>query len=292
MLGVDLGSTLVKICVIYEDGSMKTHHFRSTKENVENYFSGIGDKTIKDLLPEGITKWCCIGAGSVLYNAFFKQQSPIPIFKDEMATNAYYVSGILKDNSKFRVFGGTGEISEKYIIASMGTGVSFVLSSPNADMKHIGGSALGGGTLMGLSKLIFNITNFKDVCNLARRGNNNKVDLLISDVFGQNYGDTLTSDIVASSMAKAALLEERPADEDIAASMIATVSFAIGCQLAALCDAHQAYTIIFIGGFLDIDELISQCLVKAVNLFQPKATCVIPNTHQYGGAIGAALSLK
>lgn len=292
MLGIDLGSTLVKVCAICADGSFKTHHFRSTKENIEHYFGGEGEDTIKGLLPEGIKKWCCVGAGSVMNRSFLSKLNSAPSFGDEMVANAFYVASILKDNTKYKIHGGTGKIGDKYIIASMGTGVSFVLSSPNADMKHIGGSALGGGTLMGLSRLILNVNNFKDLCDLARRGDSTKVDLLISDIFGENYGSILTADVVASSMAKASFLEERPTDEDIAASLIATASFSIGSHLAALCDSKQANTAIFIGGFLDTDEYISRCLVRAVNLFQPNITCVIPNTHQYGGAIGAALSIQ
>jgi len=41
---------------------------------------------------------------------------------------------------------------ERGLIASVGTGSAFVLANSKEDFRHIGGSGVGGGTLMGLAK--------------------------------------------------------------------------------------------------------------------------------------------
>jgi pantothenate kinase len=98
-------------------------------------------------------------------------------------------------------------------IASMGTGVAFTLNGSDIVGRHIGESALGGGTLVALSRRILGIIDF---AALAATGTTSNVDLLISEFVGEDYGDTLKLDVVASLTAKAALFEKRPADKDVA----------------------------------------------------------------------------
>ncbi|OHT06104.1 hypothetical protein TRFO_26032 [Tritrichomonas foetus] len=174
----------------------------------------------------------------------------------------------------------------------MGTGVSFTVIKPGEKMRHVGGSAIGGGTLLALSRLILNITDFELLCKLASEGDQSKLDLLISDVFGADYGTTLKADVIASSMAKAAWMEERPADKDIAASILATVSFSIGAHVATIAASQNVKTVVFVGGFLDMNGIIAHNLMRSVNLFHPEITLVIPENYHFFGAIGAALSVK
>jgi type II pantothenate kinase len=207
-----------------------------------------------------------------------------------MIANSLGVKYLLKKPDHISVFGGTGAIGKRYIIASMGSGVAFTVNTEDSEPRHVGGSAFGGGTLMALSWLLLGIKDFRELCILAETGNSANLDLLISDMFGEDYGTTLTADVVGSSMAKALWMQERPPDRDIAASLLATVAFAIGAHVAAICTAEKADTIVFVGGFLDIDGTICKSLVKAVNLFHPEVTVVVPRHHHFIGALGAALT--
>src|SRR5262249_27987812 len=58
------------------------------------------------------------------------------------------------------------ELPEKYLVAAVGTGTSVLLLEPGR-ARRIGGSALGGGTLMGLAKLLLGVDSFDEVCALA-----------------------------------------------------------------------------------------------------------------------------
>lgn len=291
MLGVDLGSSLTKIALIQEDGTIKFTHFRTKIELIRKFFLNEGEQTLNDFAPQGIKAICAVGAGSCKYADFFESLPLRPKKGDEMQSNAFALQTILRDPSKIRVFGGSGIIGDSYVVASMGTGVSFTVVRPDQPMSHVGGSAIGGGTLLALSKLILGINDFNELCQLAARGDSKKVDLLISDVFGSDYGDKLKADIIASSMAKAAYMEERPADEDIAASLLSTISLSIGAHVSAICGAQNVQTVVFAGGFLDYDGIISYYLMRAVNLFHPEITLVIPKNFHYVGALGAALQL-
>ena len=63
----------------------------------------------------------------------------------------------------------------------MGTGTSFVLCDGD-DMRHIGGIGVGGGTLAGLSRLLLNTSDIKQVASFAMQGDVQNVDLLIGDI--------------------------------------------------------------------------------------------------------------
>ena len=67
------------------------------------------------------------------------------------------------------------------LIVTIGTGTSIVLK--NDIFEHIGGSALGGGFFMGLIKTLFNLDDFNEILNLAKKGNRYNVDLKVSDIY-------------------------------------------------------------------------------------------------------------
>ena len=67
------------------------------------------------------------------------------------------------------------------IIVSMGTGTAFIIADQNGE-KHIGGTGIGGGTLLGLSNKMLNIRHFDDLIEMAQSGNLANIDLNISDI--------------------------------------------------------------------------------------------------------------
>ena len=289
MFGFDFGGSLTKVAYISPDGKFHFDLFRTTKENIERYFTAQDGSCLAKFAPEPLKNWAVVGAGSWKFSKFLDTITPPAVKGDEMKAASKGVEVVLDRGLEIRTYGGSGKIGARYIIASMGTGVSFTAVERGKDVRHIGGSAIGGGTLMALARLILNVTDFQQLCKIAATGNASSLDLLIKDIVGEDYGDgPLKMDVVASSMAKAAWMEERPPDADIAASIIATVSFSIGAHVASLCAAEKIDTVIFVGGFLDMDGLIAYNLQRSVNLFHPEITIAIPKDHHFMGAIGAA----
>ena len=86
------------------------------------------------------------------------------------------------------------------IVVSMGTGTSFVLCDGN-EMRHIGGIGVGGGTLAGLSRLLLNTSDIKQVASLAMQGEIQNVNLLIGDISAEPLPN-LPMDATASILAK------------------------------------------------------------------------------------------
>jgi type II pantothenate kinase len=67
------------------------------------------------------------------------------------------------------------------IIVSMGTGTAFVKADEKG-VRHLGGTGVGGGTLLGLSTAMLNIRNFSSLIETASEGNLSSVDLSIEDI--------------------------------------------------------------------------------------------------------------
>ena len=109
------------------------------------------------------------------------------------------------------------------IVVSMGTGTSFIRVDGDS-IEHLGGMAIGGGTLQGLSRILFKTHDIRHVMSMAMRGDVSAVDLQIKDISrteipGLPYG------VTASNFGKA---EANAEPDDVAAGIINMILQAIG----------------------------------------------------------------
>ena len=73
-----------------------------------------------------------------------------------------------------------------YLLVNIGSGVSMVKVSGPSQFDRIGGTSLGGGTLWGLLSLLTGARTFDQMLELADKGDNRSVDMLVGDVRGLN----------------------------------------------------------------------------------------------------------
>lgn len=90
-----------------------------------------------------------------------------------------------------------------YLLVNIGSGVSMVKVSGKRDYQRIGGTSLGGGTFWGLLSLLTGASTFDEMLEMADRGDNAAVDMLVGDIYGTDYGKIgLKSNVIASSFGK------------------------------------------------------------------------------------------
>jgi type II pantothenate kinase len=90
-----------------------------------------------------------------------------------------------------------------YLLVNIGSGVSMIKVSGPREFQRVGGTSLGGGTLWGLLSLLTGARTFDDMLGMAERGDNTKVDMLVGDIYGADYGKIgLKSTTIASSFGK------------------------------------------------------------------------------------------
>ena len=170
---------------------------------------------------------------------------------------------------------------DRMIVVSMGTGTSPVQCCGD-DIRHIGGVGIGGGTLMGLSRIMLKSDDIKQVATLAMQGEIKNVDVLIGDI-SPNALPGLPKNATASLFGNAKTNATR---EDIALGIITTVLQTIGsCTiLSSLGSGIKEYVLI---GNL---TLLPQC--KDVFHAMEKlyhVHFIIPKYSEFCTAIGAAL---
>lgn len=159
-----------------------------------------------------------------------------------------------------------------YLLVNIGTGVSILRVDGPRKHERISGSTIGGGTYWGLCRLLTGSDSFRDVLDLAMKGDPSKVDMMVGDIYGKNSNALekigLPSDIVASSFGKL-VAKQNPSEgikeEDLARALLLMVTNNIG-QVAHLnAKLHKTRKIYFIGTFLQHNVISQQRLAYSID---------------------------
>lgn len=185
---------------------------------------------------------------------------------------------------EFRAIGVGGLFLSKLpkaIIVSMGTGTAFVMAD-GTTVQHVGGTGIGGGTLLGLSYKMLNVRNFEDLIETANGGNLAHIDLTIGDIT-QDILTGLPPDTTASNFGK---ISDLASKSDAALGIINLVFQTIGMLSIFATKMHQINDIILTGNLVNVPQshLIFEQLSKlfGVNFH-------IPESAEYATAAGAAI---
>jgi type II pantothenate kinase len=156
-------------------------------------------------------------------------------------------------------------------------------------VRRVGGTALGGGTLLGLGRLLCQAESFAEIVALASRGERGRVDLLVRDVypeadFGGIGGMALDPDWTASNFAK--LASREPAD--LAHALMGLLGENIGIACTAVAHALSIETLVFGGSPLEENSTLQEILRQTVAMGGKEAR-ILPD-GAFCGAVGAALA--
>lgn len=208
------------------------------------------------------------------------------------------------------------EIIYPYLLVNIGSGVSMLKVTGPRSFQRVGGTSLGGGTLWGLLSLLTGARSFDDMLAEAEYGDNTKVDMMIGDIYGADYGKIgLKSTAIASSFGKvfrmklqAEAAEAKVADgsvhddngqeensshfssADISRSLLYAVSNNIG-QIAYLqSQIHNLSDIYFGGSFIRGHRQTMNTLSYAIKFWSKGEKQAYFLRHEgYLGAVGAFL---
>ena len=166
------------------------------------------------------------------------------------------------------------------LVVSMGTGTAMV-AVRDGEIRHVGGTGVGGGTLLGLSKHLLNVGQLTTLEELAERGDLSRIDLTVGDVAGGPVGN-LPADATASNFGKVSS-DAKPEDKARAlVNMIAEVIVVVSVLAAR---ANGLESIVLTGKLLRVKPFVDR--VKATR-FLFERHFVIPPYAEYATAIGAA----
>lgn len=147
-------------------------------------------------------------------------------------------------------------VSYPTLVVNIGSGVSILQVEGPKAFTRVGGSSLGGGTFMGLSRLLTEVTDFKQLVSMAKAGSaiRNGVDLTVGDIYSGGYDAVgLQAGVIASSFGAVprAILSSDLRPEVIIFSLLRMISFNVA-QIAALFGQRLGINNIYVlGGFVD-----------------------------------------
>lgn len=170
------------------------------------------------------------------------------------------------------------------IVVSMGTGTAYV-KVDNDCIKHIGGSGIGGGTLIGLSSRLINTTNLDLIKKYVEIGSLSKIDLTIEDICNELI-PSLPPDTTASNFGNIKFDVKK---EDLAIGILNMICQNIGL-LAIFYIKNDRIKDIVLTGSLTNFSIINQMFKKLEILHNVKFT--IPSDAIFSTAIGAVIYYK
>lgn len=172
---------------------------------------------------------------------------------------------------------------DRSVVVSMGTGTALVLAD-GSHVKHLGGSGVGGGTLIGLSRYILNTTEFENIVELAKGGSLNKIDLNISDISKRSLGDIPLS-ATASNFGKHL---DNASQSDLALGLINLVCQTIGMMAVFASREHKTNKIVLTGKLVKLPQA-KEIFHRLGKLFGKEF--LIPENAEYSTAVGAAVGV-
>jgi len=174
---------------------------------------------------------------------------------------------------------------ERYLLVSLGTGTSAMLVD-GSSVTRAGGTALGGGTVVGLGAALIGTASFDEIVSLAREGDRRNVDLLVSDIY-RSGESPLPGDLNASSFAKLALLgrDQKPEPRDLAHAIMGLVGENVALICNGLAAAAQVTRIAFGGTTLRDNTTLVEVLRLLSTAYGNQAT-FLPD-GEFAGALGA-----
>lgn len=267
IIGIDIGGSTTKI-VGFVEGRIYSPILVKATDPIASVYGAFGKfLSTNKLSLDSIKKIMVTGAGSSFIT---EKLYGIPTGKvDEF--RAIGMGGLFLSNL------------QKAIIVSMGTGTALVKADIDSGKAiHMGGTGVGGGTLLGLSNKMLNVRNFDDLIETARGGDLSHIDLSIGDITRDTL-ESLPPDTTASNFGK---ISDLASKADVALGIINLVFQTIGMVsiFATRIDGNK--NIVLTGNLTNVPQA-HDIFGKLSKLFE--VNFHIPANAEYATATGAAI---
>lgn len=270
IIGIDVGGSTTKI-VAFRNGKMLSPQVIKADDPVTSLYGAFGKFTTENGLElSDIKKIIMTGVGASF------AQKPIYGLPCEKA-------------GEFECIGRGGlylsELDEAIII-SLGTGTALVHAKKDGDKvvtDYLGGTGVGGGTLVGLSKKMLGMESFEHIEELAKSGSLSNVDLKIGDISSEG-ALSLSANMTASNFGK---LSDIASGGDIALGIINMI-YEVAAMLGVFAARNKGIKNIVLTGNLTRMAQARPTFEAMNGAFG--VNFLIPKYSQFSTAIGAALA--
>ncbi len=276
VIGIDVGGSTTKIVGFQNDGNKNTliePLFVRATDAITSVYGAFGKFTMQnDLSLDDIDCVLMTGVGSSFMDKPIYSLDCRKISEFEcVGRGGLYLSGL-----------------DEAIVVSMGTGTAIMYAvneNGTVKTKYLGGTGVGGGTLLGLSRKMLGVDTIEHLEQLASEGDLDNVDLRIGDI--SRDGDLqLNAKLTASNFGK---LSDIANSNDIALGITNMVAETIAMLSVFAARSFNVKNVVLTGNLTALPSVTS-AFEDLEQSFGVKF--IIPELAQFGTVIGAALADK
>ena len=272
VLGIDVGGSTTKIVGFKTDGYRREliePQFVRANDPLTATYGAFGKFTdengidISDISKVMITG---VGASYVKRSLYGLDCERVPEFGG-IGRGGLYLSGL-----------------DEALVVSMGTGTALVHARSDGYMNYVGGTGVGGGTLMGLSKLLLKAETIAHIEEYAEDGELGNIDLKIKDITASDSMTSLLRDMTAANFGNVSDIATKG---DIAAGIMNLVFETVGMVSIFAARSCGVKNIVLTGNLTRLKRCKEK--FKEFNTMGYGVNFIIPERAQFATVIGTAL---
>lgn len=276
VIGIDIGGSTTKIVALRSDGSRETlvePIFVRATDAITSVYGAFGKFTMQNGIElKDIDRVLMTGVGSSFIDK--------PLYSLEC-----------EKVSEFRCVGNGGLYLsglDEAIVVSMGTGTALMHAKREDGRivtEYLGGTGVGGGTLLGLSRRMIGVDTIEHLEQLCEGGDLSNVDLRIKDLTSDNSFQ-INDEITASNFGK---LSDMATQNDVALGVANMVGETIAMLAMFAARSFNIKNVVLTGNLTAIKAIVD-VFEGLEHMFGIKF--IIPERSQFATVIGAALCDK
>ena len=271
VIGIDVGGSTTKIVGFKREEkgySLVQPLFVRATDPITSIYGAFGRFTNEnDLSLDDIERVVMTGVGATYITKpiYSLRCDTVPEFRS-IGLGGLYLSGL-----------------DRAIVVSMGTGTALVYAERGKEPVYLGGTGVGGGTLVGLSRKMLGLEDIEYIQSLAEGGDLSHIDLRIGDITKKDPGLTMPDHMTASNFGK---ITDGATEADYAKGIINMVFETVG-MLALFASRANGNAPVVLTGNLTSVSYAKEAFENLSNMFGVKF--LIPENAQFGTVIGTAL---
>lgn len=274
IIGIDIGGSTTKIVGFYEDMKLIEPMSVRATDPITSVYGAFGKfLSTNGLELDDIEKVMITGVGSsyIKKPLYGLSCSHVTEFQS-IGYGGIYLSGL-----------------KEAIIVSLGTGTSvthcsYYNENLHPEVHYLGGTGIGGGTLLGLSKKVIGMDNVDHIAEVAKEGSLERVDLQVGDITQKDILPGLPGNMTAANFGK---VSDVTTKGDLALGLLNMI-YETSAMLSLFAARSYQITDIVLTGNLTTLPQAEETFRNLSDMFH--VNYVIPRFSRYATVIGAALS--
>ena len=273
VIGIDVGGSTTKIVGFKIEGDKRElipPQFVKANDPITAIYGAFGKFTDENgIRIQDIDKVLMTGVGSsyVKHDLYGINCVRVPEF-DCIGKGGLFLSGL-----------------SNAVVVSMGTGTAIVHAEKGAAMRYLGGTGVGGGTLMGLSKLLVGAGDIGHISEFVEGGDLGNVDLRIKDMTASGTAPVMNADMTAANFGN---VSDVATKSDIAKGISNLVYETVGMVSIFASRSVGVTDIVLTGNLTRLPSCIRK--FEEFNHLGYGVRFVVPELSEFSTAIGCAIS--